>query len=148
MAERNSIEIPIYITPVSSGGTGGSGGDMPTPELPDNEQDKRQKQVEEKTKSAANPAAAFARQMAGKVASTALNNYGNITGDYIAGQNLQAAVGEAAAIGTAIALGPAGVAMYAVDKVLQGYNYIAERKRSETEASFAQKRVYATHKKA
>lgn len=145
--------IPIYITPVGSQNGSVSGLEGGEEYLPMQAPagggvgQNSLKNTTEKVKSDGNGAKAFARQIAGKVASTALNNYGNITGDYITQQNMQAAIGEVAAVSSAIALGPAGIAMYAVNKGLQAYNYISQIKRSETQAAFNQQRVYAAERK-
>lgn len=152
MADEKGYTIPIYINPVERGGgvSNGSGGEeeyLPMQPSEDGEDwQKNQQKAVEKAKSEANGAKAFVRQLAGKVANTALNNYGNITGDYVAQQNMQAAIGEITAIGTAVALGPAGIAMYGVQKALDVFNYVSQLKRSEAESKFKQKRVYAMEK--
>lgn len=151
MADEKGYTIPIYITPIqgqNSGGSESSGGDEYLPMKPAEKGQESQTEAVEKAKSAGNGAKAFARQLAGKVATTALNNFGNITGDYIAQQNMQAAIGEVAAISSAAALGPAGIAMYGVQKALDVFNYVSQLKRSEAESKFKQKRVYATEKKS
>lgn len=99
------------------------------------------------SKNRANPAKAIVAKLVKQTSATALSNYGNITGDYIVQQNIQTVVGEAASIAGAVAMGPVGMALYAIDKGFQVYDYVARLKRSEAEAAFRQERVYAsTHK--
>lgn len=151
MSEGNVYEIPIYLKPVaeetvsqiveeSAVVDSRSATEIPTA----NDRDKQQAAAG--SKSNVNAAKALARQIAGKAVSLALNNYGNITGDYVTQQNLQAIVGEATAIYAAAALGPAGITMYAVNKGIELYNYFSGLKRSEREAEFKQQRVYANNK--
>ncbi len=153
MAE-NYYEIPIYIKPIENGAGGsllnteGKAESLMPMQSPQTEAETNQNKAVAGAKSQANPAKALATQMAKKVATTALNNYGNITGDYTTQQNIQTAIGEAAALGTAVAMGPAGIALYAVDKVVQAFDYVARLKRSEIEANFKQQRVYARENKA
>lgn len=91
-----------------------------------------------------NAAAVMVQQMAKKVATNALNNYGNFTGDYVTQQNMQVLVSEAAQLGSSISMGWAGIALYAVDKVIDVYNYYGDRARSERDAKFKRERVYAS----
>lgn len=153
MAE-NHYEIPIYIKPVETGAgesfisaEGKAETFMPVPS-PLEETEANQIKAVAGAKSQANPAKSLATQIAKKVAMTALDNYGNITGDYTTQQNIQTAVSEAVALGTAVAGGPVGMALYAVDKVVQVFDYAARLKRSEAEANFKQQRVYARENKA
>ena len=146
---ENGYTIPVYINPIErqcGGNTAGGGGSQ----LPTSSQDgdKEQMAAAQAAKSQANAAKAMVITAAKKVATTALNNYGNITGDYVGQQNIQTLIGEASALGAAIALGPAGIAMYAVDKGLQAYNYVSQIKRSEAESAFKQKRVYAANRRS
>lgn len=154
MGDEKGYTIPIYINPVERGGTASNGSGSEEEYLPmqpcENGEDgqKNQQKTVGLVKSNANGAKAFARQLAGKVASTALNNYGNITGNYIAQQNIQNAISEISALGSAIALGPAGIAMYGVNKMIEGYNRMSQAMRAYTEAEFKRKRVFATEKKS
>lgn len=145
MAEKDTIEIQVILSPIQSGMA-----ETPTSNQPKNEnqKDEEQKRAENNAKDENNAAKALARQIAGKVANTALNNLGNITGEYVAQQNLQTAISEAAAIGGAIALGPAGMVMYGVNKAIEAYNYWSGLKISARDANFAQKRVFGSVKKS
>lgn len=148
---NNSIEIPVYITPVSGNGATATNGNeyMPMPDVPEqNDIDKKKKKAEKKAKDNANAAKAFASQLIGQTVSTALSNYGNITGDYVGGQNIQVAVSETTKLVGAAMLGPWGLAAYAVGKGFELFNYHAQLKQSERDAKFAQKRVYAANRKA
>ncbi len=145
---NNSYEIPIYLK-VSEQGSGASGGEGEfLPMQSDDGVDKNQKVAAEKSKSWANPVKAIAAHMVKRVASTALCNYGNVFGDYVAQQNIQATIGEATALGGAVAIGAVGIALYVTDKGLQAYNYIAQIKRSEAESAFKQQRVYASNRRS
>jgi len=150
----NIYEIPIYIKPVVSGSGGealnadGEAGSFLPMQTPPTEIEANQNKAVEGAKSQANAAKSLVKQMAKKAATVALSNYGNITGNYTAQQNIQAVIGEAEALGSAVAMGPAGIAMYAVDKGLQVFDYIAQLKRSEAESKFKQERVYAERNKA
>ena len=147
MAEREII-IPITLA-VSESGEGGNVETLSTDsQLPQNEQDKKSKQKGKDASDKANPANAIIAKAIGETLSLALNNLGDITGNYVEAQNIQAAVSEGAKIGSAIQLGPAGLAIYAIDKTVQGYNYIASIKKSEKQAAFAQKRVFGTTTKS
>ncbi len=154
MAE-SYYEIPIYIKPVENGSGGGSqnnaedgGGSFMPLQTPQSEADDNKSQAVAGAKSQANAAKALVMQMTKKVATAALNNYGNITGDYTMQQNVQTAIGEIASLGSAVAMGPAGIALYAVDKGIQIFNYVSQLKRSEAEANYKQERVYAERNKA
>lgn len=145
MAERE-IVIPITLAVSENGSSADT-----TPaenKQPQNEQDKKSKQKGKDASDKANPANAIITKVASETVSLALNNFGDITGSYVAGQNIQAAVSEGAKIVSAIQLGPAGLAIYAIDKTVQGYNYIASIKKSEKQAAFAQKRVFGTTTKS
>lgn len=135
--EKASYIISVELLPVETKNDG-----VPGAPVQPGDGSESQKQAEEGVKSNKNAAKAMVRQMAGKVANTALSNYGNITGDYVTQQNIQTVIGEGTAIAGAVALGPAGMAIYAVDKLLQGYNYISNLKRSERDAKFKQERVF------
>lgn len=148
---NNSIEIPVYITPVSGNGAAATNGNefMAMPDVPENNDlDKKKKKAEKNAKDNANAAKAFVGQLAGQAISTALSNYGNITGNYVGGQNMQVAVSEATKLASAVMLGPWGMAAYAVNKGFELFNYHAQLKQSERDAKFAQKRVYAANRKA
>ena len=145
MAERE-IVIPITLAVSENGSSADT-----TPaenKQPQNEQDKKSKQKGKDASDKANPANAIITKVVSETVSLALNNFGDITGSYVAGQNIQAAVSEGAKIVSAIQLGPAGLAIYAIDKPVQGYNYIASIKKSEKQAAFAQKRVFGTTTKS
>lgn len=150
MAESGKIyEIPIYLK--VAGHLGGDSGGADEDGLSSDPQDgenEDQKAAAQASKSRTNPAKAILSRMVKQAAATALNNYGNITGDYISGQNLQTAIGEATAIAGAAAMGWVGIALYAIDKGAQAYNYIAQLKRSEAESAFKQKRVYAANRRS
>ncbi len=145
MSERNSIIIPVTLM-VSGDGGGGSDSDVVINEngVPQNGQDTKQKQAKEKATSKTNPAKAIASKIAGETLSLALSGYGDITGNYVDGQNLQVAVSEASKIAGAVAMGWVGAALYVVDKAVQGFNYASQLKKSEMQAKFNQKRVYGT----
>lgn len=138
-------EITVELKPVQGGGTEGA----PAGETPGRGgQDPEREEAAQSSKSGANPAKAIAAKLVRQTATTALSNYGNLTGDYIAQHNLQTLVGEAASIAGAAAMGVVGIALYVADKGFQAYNYIAQLKRSEAEAAFRQERVYASTRKA
>ena len=151
---QNEYIINVTLNPVSQGtpvqsgsdaASGGGGtGDGQLPKAPGSGQE----ETAAAAKSAANAAKAIATQMASKVATTALNNYGNITGDYVTQQNMQTMVGEVTALGGAIAMGPVGVATYVGGKLIEGYNYVSQLKRSEAESSFKRQRVYAANNRS
>ena len=150
MAE-NSYEIPIYIKPMESGGVVANEYALDSENflsMGQYEQQQNQQMAVNAAKSNANASKALALQMAGKIGSAVLNNYGNITGDYVAQQNIQTAISEGASLASAAALGWAGIAMYALDKGIQIVNYVIERKKNEREAAFKQQRVYATQHKS
>lgn len=100
-------------------------------------------------------AKAFARQQGMKVAMAAVNNYGNITGDYLTQSNLQAATSigmSAVGYGKAFAEGGAMglVAAVGSDALLTGlniYNFHSERARADKNARWlAQRANYAAFK--
>lgn len=134
MADKNEYVITISVS--SSGGSGGNSS-------PDTENGavSAKGEAKDQAKAQANAAKALLSQMGGKVVQTALGSYGNLTGDYVAQSNIQTAVSEGTAIASAIALGPTGIAIYAVDKIIQGYGYVSQIKRSARDAAFRQKRV-------
>lgn len=146
MAEQQNqgIVIPVNIELITNGGTGGGGGESVTETQADNSTPEDKKKAASASKSNANAAKAMVKQMVGKVANTALNNYGAITGDYTTQANIQTLVGEGTALASAIALGPAGIATYVVDKGLQLYSYVSQLKQSEQKSKFAKERVYAS----
>lgn len=139
-----TIMIEFADSPQNGAATGGENA-VPTPNeaVPQEYSTGDKQQATNVVKSDKNAAVAMVKQMAGKAANTALNNYGNMTGDYVAQQNIQSVVSEATAIGAAVSLGPTGIAIYTVDKLLQVYNYVGQIKRSERDAEFKQQRVYA-----
>lgn len=149
MAEKGAIVIPITL--VAEGGGGGSvsdGVESVGTGQPANDGDKSKKKAADNAKSSANAAKAIISKVAGQVMNTALNSYGDITGNYVQQQNLQTVVSEGGKIAGAVALGPVGIGLYAVDKAVQWYNFEAERKKSERDSAFAQKRVYGSTTKA
>lgn len=153
MSEDNrtyKIQIEFAESPQNGATATGADTNVPTPNeaLPKDNGDANNQQAAKNSKSEANPAKAMLKQMTGKVASTALNNYGHLTGDYITQQNIQAVVSEATALGAAVALGPTGIALYATDKVLQGYNYMVQMNQSKRDAEFKRQRVYASEERA
>ena len=81
---------------------------------------------------------------AAQAVSLALSGWGDVTGSYVTGQNIQTAISEAGKIGEALSMGWAGVAVYAVDKGFQAFKYVSDLKKSEARAEFAQKRVYGS----
>ena len=98
---------------------------------------------------------AFARQQGMKVAMAAVNNYVNITGDYLTQSNLQAATSigmSVASFGMAFAAGGfAGLAVAvggaAISTGLNVYNYYSERARADKNARWlAQRTGYAAFK--
>lgn len=142
MAEK---EIIIPITLVASGDSAESGvGTSTDNNQPQNEQDKKDKKAGKDAGAAENPAKAILTKAIGETLSLALNNFGDITGDYVAGQNLQTAVSEGTKLVSAISMGPAGIAVYAIDKGVQAFNYFSSIKKSDKQAAFAQKRIYGT----
>ena len=143
MAEKNAIIIPITLI-AEGGGKISDGVEEVSIYSSGNDSDKNQKKAEAKAKGNANAAKAIISRVGSQSASLALQGYGDITGSYVDGQNLQVVVSEIGKIGSAIALGWAGVAIYAVDKGVQAFNYVADLKKSEQQAKFAQKRVYGS----
>lgn len=147
MQEKGSIVIPVSLLVESSGAvTDGVESVKKTPS--NNDVDNAQKKAEQRAKSNANAAKSIISRVASQTASIALQGYGDITGNYVEGQNLQTAVTEIGKIAGAVALGPVGLGLYAVDKAVQWYNFEAERKKSERDSAFAQKRVYGSTTKA
>ena len=154
MMEENSINIPINL--VVNGGTDlGRSSENNTTEL---NSDNRNKSGGEKAavKSSTNVAKAIVLQNASKILSASLNTLGDITGNYVAQNNLQVFINEANKVENVIiaglAGGVAGLAVtgtsYIVDKGIQIFNYTARLKRSEAEARFKQQRVYAENYRA
>ena len=142
MAEKGTIVIPITI--VAEGGGDFQSGQKSVESMPSNDIDRNQKQAEEKAKTNTNAAKALVSRIASQSASLAMQGYGDITGNYVQGSNLQLAVTETGKAVSAVALGWVGVAMYAVNKGVQAFNYTSELKKSEQQAKFSQKRVYGT----
>ncbi len=144
--EKNSIIIPITL--VAEGG--GSNGTTDNTNPVGQQSQEQQNDVDKKQKKAAaraqgnNAAKAIISHVASQTVALALNGYGDITGNYVQGQNLQLAVSEAGKIAGAISMGWVGVVLYAVDKGVQAFNYASEMKKSEMQSAFAQKRVYGT----
>ena len=152
--QKDAIIIPVTIRADFQGG-GSSGGDgggniavakmnSNGSHVPKNEQDEKTKKAASKAKSAANAAGAILAKAIGQTASLAMQGYGDITGDYTTGQNLQTTVSEAGSIVAAIKLGPVGIATYGLNKAVQAYQYKSERKKSEARSKFIQQRVYGT----
>ena len=142
-----TIKIEFADSP-QNGARGENGVPTPNEAVPQENGAGSEQQAVDASKSNKNAALAMVQQMASKAANTALNNYGNITGDYITQQNIQTVISEAAAIGGAIALGPAGIALYATDKLLQAYNYYGNILRSERDSAFQRERVFASTERA
>jgi hypothetical protein len=143
MAEKGTIIIPITLV-AEGGGAVSDGVESVSKEPSMNDSDKAQRKAEERAKANASAAKAIISRVASQTASLALQGYGDITGNYVEGQNLQVAVSEAGKIAGAIALGWTGVALYAIDKGVQAFNYTADLKKSARQSAFAQKRVYGT----
>ena len=144
--EKNSIIIPITLVAESGGVSPSTENTNPTggqSQTQSNDVDVKQKKAAGRAQGS-NAAKAIISKVASQTVSFALNGYGDITGNYTQGANLQLAVSEAGKIAGAISMGWAGVALYAVDKGVQAFNYTAEMKKSEMRAEFAQKRVYGT----
>lgn len=146
----NVYEITVELKPVEGGGQANgeevkNSGDL-SPDTNDADSDKEE--AAQSSRSRMNPAKAIAAKLVKQTATTALANYGNISGDYVAQQNMQTLIGEAASVAGAVAMGPVGIALYAIDKGVQAFNYISQIKRSEAEAAFRQERVYASTRKA
>lgn len=113
-----------------------------------NEQPNGANKAETLAKSTANVAKAIVTKVAGQMVSLALSGYGDITGNYVAGANLQTVVKETTNIAAAVSMGPVGIALYAVDKWVQAFRYESEMRKSEMRASFNRQRVYGTTKKS
>lgn len=143
MAEKGTIIIPITLV-AEGGGTVSDGVESVGGEPSMNDIDNNQKKARDRAKANTNAAKTIISRVASQTASLALQGYGDITGNYVEGQNLQVAVSEAGKIAGAVALGWVGVALYAVDKGVQAFNYVSDLKKSERQAAFAQKRVYGT----
>lgn len=155
MAKKDTIVIPVTLLVESDGGGGGSGGTKSPEEqvLPTNKQDKAQKNAEEQALTVGKGAKIIAAQAAQKIASVALQNLGDITGNHVAGGNIQLAVSEgtrlvSGAVASAAAGGWVGLAVFAgtevVNQGINAYNYVSQLKKSETQARFNQKRVFGT----
>lgn len=148
MSQKGTIVIPITL--VAEGGGSDSAesfqsilsGASPSPSV--NKSDKNQKKAEVQGKSSANIARAVIVNATAKIASLALSGYGDITGDYVKGQNIQTAIREGGKLLAATSMGPWGMGAYAVDKGIQAFQYYGALKKSEAMAEFAQKRVYGT----
>lgn len=143
MAEKGTIIIPITLV-AEGGGTVSDGVENVSNTTSMNDSDKNQKKAEEKAKANTNAAKAIISRVASQTASLALQGYGDITGNYTEGQNIQLAVSEAGKIAGAVAMGGVGIALYAIDKGVQAFNYASELKKSNRQVEFAQKRVYGT----
>lgn len=152
MAEKNAIIIPIILQASTNGTAGATGGEnAPNPsenQQKNPEQKKDPKKAESLAKSAGNAAKAIVSKVAGQTVSLALSGYGDITGNYVAGANIQTAVKEASNIAAAVSMGPVGIALYAIDKGVQAFRYESEMRKSEMRSSFARQRVYGTTKKS
>lgn len=152
MAKKNAIIIPIILQASTNGTAGATGGEN-APKSSENqqknpEQKKDPKKAETLAKSAGNAAKAIVAKVAGQTASLALSGYGDLTGNYVQGANIQTAVKETASIAAAVSLGPVGIALYAVDKGVQAFRYESEMRKSEMRSNFARQRVYGTTKKS
>ncbi len=150
MVQKDAIIIPVTL--MVTEGTGSTktnnAADAATTQnaTPPNMQDEKQKQAG--TNAFSSGAKAVLSHVGGQVLSNALQGYGDITGDYVSGQNLQVAVSETAKIVGAASMGIPGMIIYGVDKGVQAFNYYSQLKRSEAQAQFAQKRVYGTTHKS
>ena len=152
MADKKAIVIPVTLLTYVDG-TKGSSGSENDPKSGENQpkntgKKKDPKKAETLAKSAGNAAKAIVAKVAGQTLSLAMSGYGDITGNYVAGANIQTAVKEATNLAGAITLGPAGIALYAVDKGVQAFRYESEMRKSEMRSNFARQRVYGTTKKS
>ena len=157
MAERDSIIIPVTL--MVSGGSGGGGGasNKDADVIAGNEEDAKQKEVAALAEQRKNIAKAFAVNTAKKAVNLAFQGYGDMTGDYVTGNNIQTIVNEVSstvtgAIGSFAAGGWYGLAFWAageaIDTGIQVYQYHSNLKKSEAQAKFNQKRVYGTVQKS
>lgn len=146
-SEKNAIIIPITLL-AEGGGVENASAQSKTPALPKNEQEKKQDTAMTTAKSIGNASKAILVHAASQTAALALSGYGDITGNYVQGANIQTAISETGKIASAIALGWVGVATYAIDKGVQYFNYTAQMKKNERDAAFKQQRVYGTTMKS
>lgn len=146
MAQRDSIIIPITLMVSGGGSEIDAAAQSPTGqnEKQTNTQDENQKKAGQNAAGENNAAKAIASKVAGQTLSLALEGYGDVTGNYVAGNNLQVAINEGSKLAAAVSLGGVGLALYAVDKGVEAFRYASNLKKSETQAKFAQKRVYGT----
>lgn len=152
MPQKGTIVIPITL--VAEGGGSNStesfqsilSGASPSPSV--NKSEKNQKKAEAQGKSSANIANAVLARAVAHTFNLAMSGWGDITGNYVTGQNIQTGISEGGKLVAALNMGPAGMAVYAVDKGIQAFKYVGELKKSEARAEFAQKRVYGTTVKA
>lgn len=142
-SEGKGYVIPVELV-VNSNGFAEETNTVPGAPTENTNGNQVQKKVVAAARSDNNVAKAIVSNMAKKTVNLALNNYGNITGDYTTGQNISGAISEGLALFSAVKLGPVGIAAYAVDKGVQAFNYVAEMKRSQRESEFKSQRVYAT----
>lgn len=152
MSQKGAIIIPITLVAEGGGSeatesfqsifspSSSSPSSSPSP----NKGDKSQKKAEAQGKASSNVAKAVLVRAAAQAVNLALSGWGDVTGNYVTGQNIQTAVSEAGKIGAALSMGWAGVAVYAVDKGFQALKYVGDLKKSEARAEFAQKRVYGS----
>lgn len=149
MAEKNAIIIPITLQ-ASTDGAAESKNATKSGENQQKSTNKKKdpKQAESLAKSASNAAKAIVSKVAGQTVSLALSGYGDITGNYVAGANIQTSVREAANIAAAVSMGWVGIALYAVDKGVQAFRYESELRKSEMRSNFARQRVYGTTQKS
>lgn len=148
MSQKGTIVIPITLVAEGGGSEATESfqsilsGASSSPSV--NKGEKNQKKAEAQGKSSSNVARAVIVSATAKIASLALSGYGDITGDYVTGQNIQTAIGEGGKLLASISMGPWGMAAYGVDKGIQAFQYYGSLKKSEARAEFAQKRVYGT----
>ena len=150
MSQKGTIVIPITLVAEGGGSestesfqsilSGASPSSSPSP----HKGDKSQKKAEAQAKASDNIANAVLARAAAHTLNLAMSGWGDITGNYVTGQNIQTGINEISKIGAAVQLGPAGMAFYALDKGVQAFKYVGELKKSEARAEFAQKRVYGT----
>ena len=152
MAKKDTIVIPVTLLVESDGGGGGSGGTKSPEEqvLPTNKQDKEQKKAEDQALTVGKGAKVVAALAAQKIASVALQNLGDFTGNYASANNIQLAVSEGTRLVSGAvassAAGPWGLAVFvgteAITQGINAYNYVSQLKKSEAQARFNQKRVF------
>ncbi len=150
MSQKGAIIIPITL--VAEGGGSNStesfqsilSGASPSASPSPNKGDASQKKAEAQAKSSDNIANAVLARVAAHTLNLAMSGWGDIMGNYVTGQNIQTWISEVGKIASALKLGPAGMAFYALDKGVQAFKYVGELKKSEARAEFAQKRVYGT----